>query len=71
MELIPSLDIVYQDIIIYDGLECRQTSKAQNRRPLFDVELHEPHRAQILFLNFIKYYSSWLHINADKLLFKL
>jgi hypothetical protein len=45
------LDIVYQDIIIYDGLESRQTSKAQNRRPLalFDVELHEPHRAQTFF----------------------
>ena len=24
----------------YDGLEGRQTSKAQNRRPLFDVELY-------------------------------
>jgi hypothetical protein len=24
----------------YDGLEARQTSKSQNRRPLFDVELY-------------------------------
>jgi hypothetical protein len=24
----------------YDGLEARQTSKPQNRRPLFDVELY-------------------------------
>ena len=24
----------------YDGLEYRQTSKLQNRRPLFDVELY-------------------------------
>jgi hypothetical protein len=30
----------------YDGLEARKTSKLQNRRPLFDVELL-PHRAII------------------------
>jgi hypothetical protein len=45
----------------YDGLlEARQTSKPQNRRPLFDVGLYlTVHKS----LNFIKYYSSWLHVS--------
>jgi hypothetical protein len=50
----------------YNGLEFRQTSKPQNRRPLFDVELYRlPHRAEILCLKFVKYYSSWLYVSAQ------
>jgi hypothetical protein len=37
----PRTCIVSVDSLLrYDGLEARQTSKPQNRRHLFDVELH-------------------------------
>ena len=48
--------------LLRHGLEAWQTSKLQNRRPLFDAV---PHRAQILCLNFIKYYSCWLHVSSQ------
>jgi hypothetical protein len=35
--------------------------KPQRRPKLFDV----PHRSQILCLNLIKYYSSWLHVSSQ------
>jgi hypothetical protein len=34
------LSVFVHSLSRYDGLEARQTSKSQNRRPLFDVELY-------------------------------
>jgi hypothetical protein len=41
VEVFLFLDLVYTIVYLrYDGLEARQTSKPQNRRLLFDVELY-------------------------------
>jgi hypothetical protein len=55
----------------YDGLEARQTSKPQNRRPLFDVELYlTVHKSFVsTSLNIIYPTSfpdlSWLHVSSQ------
>jgi hypothetical protein len=54
------LSVFVHSLSRYDGLEAWQTSKSQNRRPLFDVEL-VPHRAQIICLNFISAIGRLLH----------
>jgi hypothetical protein len=40
-------------IIVCQDMLVQQTSKLQNRRPLFDVELYLAHHAQIICLNSI------------------
>jgi hypothetical protein len=58
----PYIHILYSGLSRYDGLKTQQPSKSQDRRPL---SWTVPHRAQILCLNFIKYYSSWLHVSSQ------
>jgi hypothetical protein len=49
----------------YDVLQCRQTSKVTKKKTLFVWYWTVPRGAQILYLNFIKYYSSWLHVSSQ------
>ena len=56
--------IVCDDMMIW---KPGNTSKRKNGRSLFDVELYLTVHAQILCLNFMKYYSSWLHVSSDQL----
>jgi hypothetical protein len=54
------LNIFYHSLSRYDDLESRQTSKPQNRKPLFDVELYlTVHCAQTLCFNSLYLLLAW------------
>ena len=58
-------DLVCQDMMVWKPGKLQRSSKVQNRRASFDVELYLTVHKSFVSTYFIKYYSLWLHVSSQ------